>query len=137
MFYPPLLSRFRLFNIIWDLKFGIRLDDFGIRSETSMVSLDSGSLTFHLHNVCLLYFANSATTGGAFTRNSHIPVMSNDIVFEDVGRGVFRDFIVPCSESNVFFLYRSGLAHIGSTVLENRQLRYFGTLRRELGDWLQ
>ena len=101
-----------------------------------MVSLDGELSTFHLHNVCLLYFVDSAATRRSFARHSHCTMMSYDIVFENIRRGVFGDFIVPCSESMVFSLHWSGLAHIGSTMPENKQLMCFGILRQELGDWL-
>ena len=136
MFYPPLLSFFRLFDILRDLKFGIRLNNFGICREAGMVSFDGEMLTFHIHNVCLLYLANSATTRRAFAGYSHCTMVSYDVFFENVRRCVFGDFIVPCSESTIFSLYRSDLAHIGSTMLGSKQLTCFGILRQELGDWL-
>ena len=101
-----------------------------------MVSFDGEMLTFHLHNVCLLYFANSATTRRAFARYSHCTMVPYDVVLENIRRCVFGDFIVPCSESMVFSVYQSGLAHIGSTMPENKQLTCFGILRQEPGDWL-
>ena len=61
-----------------------------------MVRLDGELLTFDLHNVCLLYFANSATTRRASARYSHCTMMSYDILFENIRRGVFGNFIVPC-----------------------------------------